>query len=246
MFTIQYREEVRNKILDKAKQDKRIVAAAIVGSYAQSKEDQFSDIDLTFGVSEQHTVFELLQSWTEYIVQNFSAVVLLDVQRGATTYRVFILPKLLQLDISFSPEKDFGAIGENFKLLYGKQFEKPQPKSQTSEEIFGWIVHHLVRARFCVERNRLWQAEFWLNEARDYSLKLACIVQNLNPDYAREFDDLPKELLGKYKNAFVKEISRTEILRVLKFLTLQLAEISDEVKQMTYEVKETLNELGVL
>jgi|DewCreStandDraft_4_1066084.scaffolds.fasta_scaffold06137_11 predicted nucleotidyltransferase len=246
MFTTEYREDVRNKILEEAKHDSRIVSAAIVGSYAQYKQDQFSDIDIMFGVSKLHTVSELLQSWTEYIVQEFSAVMLLDVQRGTTIYRVFMLPGCLQVDISFSPEKDFGAIGEHFKLLYGKQYEKPQSKKQTSEELFGWIIHHLVRAKFCVKRNRLWQAEFWLSEARDYALKIACIANNLNSDYARGFDDLPKEILGLFKNTMVKEVNKTEILRVHNNLMLLLPKLSNEVNQMVKKANTILNELKVL
>lgn len=243
MFTVEFREEVRNKIIAKAKQDKRIVSAAVVGSYSVGKEDRWSDIDLTFAVSENISVSEVLQEWSDFVVHEFSAVVLSDVSRSNTVYRVFMLPGCLQMDLSFSPEKDFGAVGNTFKLLFGTHNEKPQPKGQSVEEIFGMLVHHLVRARFCAERNRLWQAEFWISESRNYALKLCCMANSLNTDYARGFDDLPSDILSLFKETFVKELTKSEILRVQKLIITTLPEISAEIKKLSEKVKETFDSL---
>lgn len=243
MFTISFRNEVREKIITKAKTDGRIVSAAVVGSYAKGKVDQWSDIDLTFGVDEAFTITSLLDSWTDYVTQEFSGVVLLDVQRGKTIYRVFVLPGCLQLDLSFSPAKEFGAIGQHFLLLYGQQYEKSQPPPPQSSEIFGWIIHHILRARFCVERKRLWQAEFWISEARNYALKLACISRGLNTDYGRGFDDLPDDILDLFKNSFVTNLDRKEILKVINNIIESLPKISEEVSQLTKNVSDTLSEI---
>jgi len=243
MFSEEFREDVRNKVLNKAEQDKRIVSAAIVGSYAQNKEDQFSDIDLTFGISEQYTVSELLQSWTEYVMHEYGAIVLFDVQRCNTVYRVFMLPGCLQLDLSFSPEKHFGATGQSFRLLYGKHYEKKQPSCQTKDELLGWVIHHLVRARFCVERNRLWQAEFWLSEARDYILKIACLENGLNPDCARGVDDLPIHILNSLSSSFITSLRREEILIGIHFLSSSLEIVMGNRNPMPNNLNSILNEL---
>ena len=243
MFTISYRNEVREKIITKAKADERIVSAAAVGSYAKGTVDQWSDIDLTFGVDESFTIISLLDSWTEYVVQEFSGVFLLDVKRGNTIYRVFVLPGCLQLDLSFSPAKEFGADGPHFHLLYGKKYIKPQPKSQQSNEIFGWMLHHILRARFCVERKRLWQAEYWISEARNYALKLACISRALNTEHGRGFDDLPHEILDLFKTSFITNLNREEFLRVINDIIEALPKISEEVNQMTKTVHNILAEL---
>lgn len=247
MFTVSYRDEVREKIINKAKTDVRIVSAATIGSYAGGNVDKWSDIDLTFGVNESYTITDLLVSWTDYILQEFSGVDLFDVKSGNTIYRVFVLPGCLQLDLSFSPAKEFGSIGQHFILHYGKQYEKsqpkPQPKSQLTDKIFGLMIHHVLRARFCAERNRLWQAEFWINEARNYALKLACISEGLNPDYGRGFDDLPNNILSLFNNSFVSELSKDEILRVIKNIIESLPNISNKVNQLTKKVSDTLKEL---
>ena len=39
--------------------------------------------------------------------------------------------------------------------------------------MFGLAVHHAVRARFCIERERSWQAEHWLTGLREEAHQLA-------------------------------------------------------------------------
>ncbi|MBD0332251.1 MAG: nucleotidyltransferase domain-containing protein [Chitinophagaceae bacterium] len=253
MFTIQYRDEVRERIISKAKSDCRIVSAAVIGSYAQGTVDRWSDIDLTFGVDESYSTRSLIDSWTDYVLKEFTGIVLFDVQVGNTIYRVFILPGCLQVDLSFSPASEFGAMGPHFKLLYGRQYEKPQygkknekwqTQPQPTQEMFGYMVHHILRARFCAERNKLWQAEFWISETRNYALKLACISRGLNADYGRGFDDLPNDILSSFKDAYVKELSKNEILRVIKVIITGLPNISNEVKKLSFNLNHILNELS--
>lgn len=217
MFNVQFREEVREKIIIKVKGDSRIISAAVIGSYAKGTVDRWSDIDLTFGANELFTIKELLDSWTDYILNEFIGIVLFDLKSRSTIYRVFILPGCLQLDLSFSPASEFGAIGPHFNLLYSKQYEKPklrpqpneepQLRSQPTKELFGYMVHHILRARFCMERNRLWQAEFWIGEARNYALKLACQSRGLNSDYGGGFDDLPHDIHNLFKDSFVRQLA---------------------------------------
>lgn len=252
MFNVQFREEVREKIISKSKSDSRIVCAAVIGSYAQGTVDRWSDIDLTFGVDEFFSTSSLINSWSDYVVKEFAGMVLFDFQVRNTTYRIFILPGCLQVDISFSPASEFGAMGPHFKLLYdkqnkktnGKESEKPPTKQQPTQEIFGYMVHHILRARFCAERNKLWQAEFWISETRNYALKLACISRGLNADYARGFDDLPNEILSSFKDAYVKELNKNEILRVIKVLVTGLPNISEEVKELSANFNNILNEIS--
>jgi hypothetical protein len=39
---------------------------------------------------------------------------------GATIYRVFLLPGCLQLDLSFTREREFGAAAPTFQLRFGR------------------------------------------------------------------------------------------------------------------------------
>ena len=85
---------------------------------------------------------------------------------------------------------------------------------QSADELFGYAVHHAVRARFCVERGRLWQAEVWISALRDHALELACLQRGLPVSYGRGFDALPPELLDE--GALVRSLDRDELLRALR------------------------------
>jgi hypothetical protein len=61
--------------------------------------------------------------------------------------RVFLLPGCLQFDLSFTPASKFGASGPKFKLLFGHVVEKPYLQSPSVHELFGYAVHHALRAR---------------------------------------------------------------------------------------------------
>ena len=51
MFSVDDRERVRDRVLEWASSDARVVAGAVVGSLAHGDGDRWSDLDLTFAVS---------------------------------------------------------------------------------------------------------------------------------------------------------------------------------------------------
>jgi hypothetical protein len=243
MFDVTFREEVREKIIAKAKGDTRIVSAAVIGSYASGKVDRWSDIDLTFGVRESFTPIQLVDSWTEYVISEFGGVVLFDAQRGNIIYRVFILPGCFQVDLSFSPASEFSPRGPHFNLLYGKQHEMQQAATPSNKELFGYMIHHILRAKICSERNRLWQAQFWINEARNYVLKLACLSRGLNPSEGRGFDDLPPDILNVFRDSF-GGLGKEEISEAIKTIIVGIPVISEEVNKYSIELRDALTELS--
>src|SRR5438067_5210603 len=170
MFTVGDRERIHDRVLQIAANDPRVVSGAIVGSLAVSEGDRWSDLDLTFAVSDDSSLTDILGDWTRTLVEEFGATPLFDLPSGASIYRVFLLPGCLQFDLSFTPASQFGAIGPKFELLFGTSVEKPFIQPTGANELFGYGVHHAVRARICIERGRYWQAEYWLSGARDYAL----------------------------------------------------------------------------
>ena len=154
MFSVEIRNRIRDRVLQLAAADTRVVAGAIVGSLAHDGGDRWSDLDLTFAVADTVPVRDVLADWTRTIVDELDAAHLFDLPSGATIYRVFLLPGCLQLDLSFSPAAAFGASGPKFQLLFGSAVEKPHAQSPSAHELFGYAVHHALRARFCIERGR--------------------------------------------------------------------------------------------
>lgn len=243
VFSIEERDRIRERVLELAGSDKRIVAGAIVGSLALNEGDRWSDLDLTFGVADEFSIFDVLEEWTRQIVGEFDAAHLFDLPSGASIYRVFLLPGCLQFDLSFTPASKFGASGPKFNLLFGSAVEKPYFPSPSVHELFGYAVHHALRARFCIERGRTWQAEYWISSLRDYALAIACHRHNLPVSYGRGFDHLPGDLLEQFKGSLVMSLERDELLRALKAAIDGLLRESFEVQELAAKIEPQLQQL---
>ena len=214
-FTTEEREHTRGRVLALAGADDRIVAGAEVGSLALGDGDGWSDLDLTFGAADGVAVEDVLDDWTRALAVELDAVHLFDLWSGAALYRVFLLPGCLQLDVSVAPASAWGARTPRFRLLFGAAAELPQAEPPPAEELFGYAVHHAVRARFALERKRMWLAEFWVRQVRDYALSLACHRRGLPTSYGRGVDDLPADVLAGFEPALPRSLAAGELLRAL-------------------------------
>jgi hypothetical protein len=216
VFTIEERNAARERVLAQADADPRVVAGAEVGSLALGGGDRWSDLDLTFALEDGTAIDEVLADWTQVLTAELDAVHLFDLPSGPAIYRVFLLPDLLQLDVSFAPASEFRPRGPKFRLLFGDADEPAFPSPPAAERLFGLAAHHAVRARFCIERGRYWQAERWIAEVREQALTLACLRLGLPWSYARGLDDLPAEVLAGAKEALARSLEQSELLRALE------------------------------
>ena len=246
MFTVEDRDRVRDHVLRLAETDARVAAGALVGSLALGGGDRWSDLDLTFAVADDIPLSDVLEDWTRDLVEHFDAAHLFDLPSGPSIYRVFLLPGALQFDLSFTPESKFGATGPKFELLFGSAVEKPYMQPPSAHELLGYAVHHGLRARFCIERGRFWQAEYWISATRDYALSLACRRRGLPANYARGFDLLPAEVLEAFSGSIVRSLERDELLRALGVAIVGLFGEVEEVQELAAKVEPRLRELTVL
>jgi hypothetical protein len=245
MFRIEDRNRVRDRVLSLASADPRVVAGAVVGSLALHDGDRWSDLDLTFAVMDGVPVLDVLSDWTCLLIDEFDAAHLFDLAAGASLYRVFLLPGCLQFDLSFTPASAFGATGPKFRLLFGTAVDKPYTASPSPDELFGYAVHHALRARFCIERGRVWQAEYWISEVRAYALHLACLRRGLPARQGRGFDDLPADVHDAFKDALARSLEREELLRVLGVAIAGLLRETAPVQELAAKVEPYLHELTV-
>jgi hypothetical protein len=215
VFTVDERNRIRDRILEIANSDERIVAGAVVGSLATGEGDRWSDLDLTFGVIPEDQTLDVLERLTTPLVREFSAVHLFDLPHRETIFRVLLLQGCLQVDLSVTPASSFGPNGPKFRILFGNYKESPALPALPAALLLGYAAHHAARARFCIERGRYWQGEYWISGSRDYTLSLACLQRNLSPHYGRGFDQLPADILTRAKNTLVKSLDRAELLRAL-------------------------------
>jgi hypothetical protein len=246
MFTVDDRNRTRDRVLALVADDPRIVAGAVVGSLALREGDRWSDLDLTFAVADSVPLLDVLEDWTHILADEFQAVTLFDLPAGASIYRVFLLPGCLQFDLSFTPRAAFGAVGPEFRLLFGDAVAKPYLAPPSPEELFGYAVHHALRARFCLARGRVWQAEYWQSGVRDYGLHLACLRRNLPARNGRGFDALPAEVQNAYKDALARSLDPEELLRALQVAVARLLQEAAEVRELAESVRKLAPRLGEL
>jgi hypothetical protein len=212
MFTVEQRDALCQRVLGLGGEDERVVAGAVVGSLAFDEGDRFSDVDLTFGVADHVEVAAVLEDWTRTLADEIDAVPLVDLERGPITYRVFLLPGTLQLDLSMSPAEEFRPAGPRFRLVFGETAaDGPETSARpvvgdlfiatpsVPEDIFGWGVIYALHARACIERGRTWQAEHYIGAVRDHALACACLREELPAAQARSYDDLSPKTLARFE-----------------------------------------------
>jgi hypothetical protein len=244
VFSIDDRNRLRDRVLDIASSDPRVVSGAVLGSLAHGEGDRWSDLDLMFAVADDVAVTEVLEAWTRTVVREFDAIRLFDLSNGPITYRVFLLPSSLELDLSFTPASEFGAGGPRFRLLFGGSVEKPYGSPPPANELLGYAVHHALHARSCIERGRHWQAEYWISALRDRALALACRRRGLDGAYGRDFDELPAEVVGPFTGALVQSLERADLRRALGNAVTVLLRESAEAREMAEKVESQLRELA--
>ena len=214
MFTVAQRDAFVERMLERARDDGRVVAGAVVGSLAVDTADRYSDVDLTFGIGDDAVVPDVLGDWTRSLTDDLDGVPLVDLERGPTIYRVFLFPDALQFDLSMTPAASFRPAGPRFRLVFGgtapesSQLATPVgglfiPTPPVASDVFGWGVIYALHTRACIERGRVWQAEHYVGAVRDHALSLACLNLGVMPTQARGYDDLPPGVLARSGNAHV-------------------------------------------
>jgi hypothetical protein len=226
VFTVAGRDELCRRLLRLGEEHRAVVAGAVVGSLAADAADAWSDLDVTFAVADEIAVADVLDEWTRILVDELHAVPLVDLARGASVYRVFLLPDALQLDLSMSPAADFRPSGPRFRLVFGEIALAPAPADgppgslfidtpAVASDIYGWGVIYALHARACVERGRLWQAEHYIGAVRDHALSMACLRWEVPAVQARGYDDLPEVERRRYEPTLVGALEPEPMRRAL-------------------------------
>lgn len=214
-FTVEERVQLKSSLLEFARGDSRLSAAAVTGSAAADQEDRWSDIDLAFGVADRDQTGAVLADFSDFLYAR-GALHHHDVHAGAWTYRVFFLPGGLQVDLAFVEQGEFRPLGPAFQLVFGearplKPFPGPSPVDMVG---LGWL--HALHARSCILRNKLWQAEYMVSAVRDHTLALACMRLGLPSAHGRGMDSLPESVTGPLVASIVAHLHPDELWRALR------------------------------
>ncbi len=211
MFSQRERGELRECLVAAARVDERIIAAAVVGSAAAHREDEWSDIDLAFRLAAGLEPADVGDAWTGRMYDDHGAVDHLDVWSGSALFRVFLLSSSMQVDLSFWPWETFAPSGASFHLLFGEANE-PRPSSLPAPETLigmGWL--YALHARSSIARGRNLQALYMVNGVRDHVVSLACLRHGLPADQGRGVDDLPPDIVETIAATLVRGLRRSEL-----------------------------------
>jgi hypothetical protein len=243
MYTSEERASLRTRLLDRANKDRRINGVAITGSAAAGTEDQWSDIDLAFGVSDV-AVAEVLSDWTDYMYSEHGTLHHLDVPFGAWIYRVFLLPGTLQVDLAFVPAAEFRALSPTFQLVSGESKEPQHFPHPPTADIIGLAWLHAFHARSCIARRQLWQAEYMISGVRDHARALACLRHGLPAAHGRGMDQLPATVAAQFEGALVRQLDPVELSRAFRVaIDGLLSEIQNLDEALAGRLRDTLVEL---
>ena len=214
MFTAEDRDRVLDRLLQLAEADESVTGAALAGSQAVGAGDQWSDIDLVLAVRDSPV--EVCERWTEHLYNDgFGALHHWDLPAGAKAIRVFLLADELEVDLTFTPEPEFGARGPQWRTLFGsprtlEPFPDPEPRT-----LIGHAWHHALHARTCIARGRAWQAEHWISALRDQVVALACLRLGHPAFYAKGAHLLPRDVTDQLEPALVRSLDEAELRRAL-------------------------------
>jgi predicted nucleotidyltransferase len=222
VFTPEERSALRERLLERAREDDRVTGAAVTGSAATDDEDRWSDVDIFLGIAENADIDTVLADWTHAIYTEDRAVAHWDLRAPAALYRVFLLDSCLQVDVAFTPESKFGPGGPRFRTVFGDEVAVTPAGRPTFDDVtgLGWLG--VLHANAAVERGRLWEAEYWVSSVRDQALSLACLRFGESPSYARGYDRLSKDVTAPYEDGLVRSLEARELRRALAAVTTRL------------------------
>lgn len=233
MYTSAERDALREELLTRAQADERIAAAAITGSLAADAVDEWSDLDLSFGVAEGLELEPVVEAWTDVLTQEHGAVHHWDVLAGPSIYRVFLLPNLLEIDLAFTPAAQFGSYGPNWKPVFGSFIEREPPTRYDERYTIGNIWHFVRHARAYIDRGKPWTALYCINEARDETVSLICARLGLPTLVFRGVELLPDEIKAALEPTIVRSLDEQELRRALAAVTdAFLAELREHDEEL--------------
>ena len=84
------------------------------------------------------------------------------------------------------------------------------------KDLLGWALLYARHARVNIERDRLWEAEYYATGFRNYALSVACAHRNLPALYGKGLEDLPRDVVDSFQPALVRSFDRDELSRALE------------------------------
>jgi hypothetical protein len=235
LFAIQERERLQQQLLTRAEADDAVVGAAFTGSQAAGSSDRWSDTDLVLAVHGEPS--RVANQWTRWMYDELRAQHHWDLPAGHGIIRVFLLPGWLELDLTFTPEDQFGPRGPQWQTIFGQARSIENFPAPDRNTLAGMAWHHALHARVCIERGRRWQAEHWISALRDHVISLASVRLDHPAYYAKGAHLLPDGLTAALETTLVRSLDDPELRRAL---AAAISVMTDELAISDPELATTL------
>jgi hypothetical protein len=247
VFTAEFRDQVRNRVVELVRADPRVTGGALTGSTALGLTDKWSDIDLAFGIADGNRLEDVLADWTHTLDQEFGLIHQFDMHASPRKIsRVLLLPGGLEVDVVVLAADDLGAQDPKFLPLFGATAALEAPPQPDAVYLIGMGWLHVFHARAFIERNRLWQAEYFIRGIRDHVLALACLRLGADARYRIGADRLPAPVTDPLTDALVRSLDGPELRRALAAATQCLIrELEERDGQLSARLSPLLLEYGV-
>lgn len=226
MFTVEGRGRILGELVEHARGQATVTAAALVGSGARQQTDRWSDIDLALRLDASISPREAADAWATHLGARHEVADHLDVWAGNVLYRVFLLRDSLQIDLSFWPSSDFASTGEPFQLVFGEANASAATPSPDPGSVTGWAWLYALHTRSAIARGRHWQALKMVQGLRDQVITLACLRHDLPAHQGRGVDALPDAYLTTLADTLVPDLDHEALVAAFTAATdLLLAEV---------------------
>jgi hypothetical protein len=245
IFTPDERERLRDDLVSTAQQDSNLCGAAHTGSGASSLLDRWSDIDLALCLKPTASYDQVIAQWTRRLYQAHDAVAHVDVMRGATLFRVFLLRNTLQVDLAFWRTEDFTAIGPAFRLIFGEARTSRPAVPSNPRELIGMAWLYALHVRSSLSRGRVLQVDYMLSGMRNHVFELICLRCGAIPKQGRGLDDLPALERSAARTCIPRGLRRSELKRAFRTtMEALMREIREGDEELENDLIEVLQALG--
>ena len=217
MYTPEQRDEVRDGLLERAREDDRVTGAALTGSAALGNEDRWSDVDVFLGIAESADLDDVVADWTSAALRRRPAPSTTGtsgrarLSTGSSCSRAASRSTSRSLP-SWTSAPDLRA--SSSPSGSPSRYRLPSRRRSPTCAGLGWLG--VLHANKAIERGRPWEAAYWIGSVRDQTLALACLRLGESPYYSRGVDRLPPDVTAPLAETFVRGLEPDELRRALR------------------------------
>jgi hypothetical protein len=226
IFSVSDRDATLARVLGPLEADPRIEAAVVTGSLGADRADRWSDFDLDAVVADGSACEKVATEWVERLYRELPVAHHYETAFGTTLVRGFLLGNGLLADLAFTPRADFSvwapvrvAFDRTGKATAAAAAMEPWSPTPDGRGEAGFAFHDVLHACVAANRDRPWQALYYLQRVRTRTLALASERHGFDADEFRHVDDLPRNERDPLLASLVTDLDRASLLGAIEIAT---------------------------